>query len=155
MSVSIRRLGQGDEAILSLLATEDADFEVAGRGEPLQPLSADAARHYLDNPAVLHWVATEAETIAGYLYCVLLPLRSGEGRELLLYEIGVRNAWRRRCIGRALLDQMENWMQLNGVGEVWVLADNPEAVSFYHACGFSADDSMAVYMSRQRNSKDV
>lgn len=155
MALSIRRLGGGDEAILNLLATDDADFDIAGRSAPLQPLSADAARRYLDNPAVLHWVAAEGDTIVGDLYCILLPLSAGEGHELLLYEIGVRDSWRRRGVGRALLDEMEKWMRTNSVAEVWLLADNPEAVSFYRACGFSTDDSMAVYMTRQLDSNEV
>lgn len=149
MALLIRRLGAGDETVLNLLAMEDADFDIAGRSAPLQPLSADVAQRYLDNPAVLHWVAAEDDNIMGYLYCVLLPLRSGEGQELLLYEIGVRTSWRRHGIGRALLREMEKWMGMNGVAEVWVLADNIDAISFYRACDFTEDDSIAVYMSRQ------
>ncbi|HMA34010.1 MAG TPA: GNAT family N-acetyltransferase [Chloroflexia bacterium] len=149
MALSVRRLGPGDEPVLTLLAAEDEDFDIAGRGTPLPPLDPAAARRYLANPAVLHWVAADDDVVVGDLYCILLPLRSGDGRELLLYEIGVRTAWRQRGIGRALLAAMEAWMRENGVTEVWVLADNPGAVAFYRACGFATDDSMAVYMTRQ------
>jgi hypothetical protein len=45
MSVSIKRLGPGDEAILETLAREDADFDLEGRGEALTPLKpANAQR---------------------------------------------------------------------------------------------------------------
>ncbi|HUS15505.1 MAG TPA: GNAT family N-acetyltransferase [Chloroflexia bacterium] len=149
MPLSVRRLGPGDEHILSLLATEDADFDLADRGAPLDPLDAEAAARYLANPVVLHWVAMEGDGVVGTLYCIHLPLRSGAGSEVLLYEIGVRTAWRRRGIGRALMGAMAEWMDRNGVTEAWVLADNPEAVAFYRACGFAtADDEMAVYMTR-------
>ncbi|MDQ6693631.1 MAG: GNAT family N-acetyltransferase [Chloroflexota bacterium] len=149
MSLSTRRLGPGDEAILNLLAAEEADFDLSGRGEPLEPLDPDTARRYLENPAVLHWVAADDDIVVGDLYCILLPLSSGAGRELLLYEIGVRTSWRRRGVGRALIAEMEGWMRANRVAEVWVLADNPGAADFYRACGFSTDDSMALYMTRE------
>ncbi len=149
MALLIRRLEPGDEPILAMLANEDADFDLKGRGEPLKPLEPEAARRYLENPAVLHWIAAEGEMIVGDLYCLHLPLRSGAASELLLYEIGVRTLWRRRGVGRALLNEMERWMRENRVDEVWVLADNPGAVDFYRACGFSTDDSMAVYMTRE------
>lgn len=147
--MSIRRLGPGDEPMLELLAIDDADFDLDGRGAPLRPLDAVAARSYLANPAVLHWVALEGDEVIGHLYCILLPLRSGAGQELLLYEIGVRSSWRRRETGRALLAHMEGWMRANGIGEVWVLADNQVAVEFYRACGLEAEEEQPVYMTRE------
>jgi ribosomal protein S18 acetylase RimI-like enzyme len=149
MSVSIKRLGPGDEGILDLLAREDAEFDLEGRSGPLEPLKPVMAQRYLANPAVLHWVALEGEAVAGFLYCIHLPLRSGDGHELLLYEIGVRQSERRRGIGRALLTHMETWMQQNGVGVVWLGADNAAAVEFYRACGFAAEAEQAVYMTRE------
>ncbi|HEY4104126.1 MAG TPA: GNAT family N-acetyltransferase [Polyangiaceae bacterium] len=149
MSLSIKRLGPGDEASLEILAREDADFDLEGRGEPLEPLKPVMAQRYLANPAVLHWVALDAETITGFLYCIHLPLRSGLGHEVLLYEIGVRQAYRRRSVGRALLTHLENWMQTMGATEVWVAADNRVAVDFYRGCGFSAPSDQPVYMTRE------
>ena len=49
--------------------------------------------------------------------------------------------WRRRGVGRMLLDHMEGWMRTNGVGEVWVCADNPAAVEFYRARDFKAPEA--------------
>ena len=95
--MTIRRLVPGDEAILTLLATDDADFDLGERGRPLKPLGSAAARRYLENPAVLCWVAVEADEVVGHLQCIALPLREDEGQELLLYEIGVRTACRRRA----------------------------------------------------------
>ena len=148
MALVVRRLGPGDEPILNLLAADNADFDIAGRGAPQRALDPEAARSYLANPAVLHWIALADEAIVGDLYCVLLPLSDGEGRELLLYEIGVREAWRRRGVGRALLATMDAWMRENRVTTAWVLADNPAAVEFYRACGFGVEDSQPVYLVR-------
>ncbi len=154
MALSVRRLGPGDEPILDFLAANDADFDLEGRGEPLRPLDADAARRYLENPAVLHWIVTDGDTLAGFLYCLHVPLRAGDGSELLLYEIASRQGYRRRGIGRALVAAMDAWMQANDVPEVWVLADNRVAVDFYRACGFATDDAQPVYMTRRRAEND-
>ena len=148
MSVSIKRLGPGDEATLELLAGEDADFDLEGRGGPLTPLKPGVAMRYLANPGVLHWVATDGVEVTGFLCCTVVLLRSGPGQELLLYEIGVRKAWRRKGVGRALLSHMESWMKSNEVGEVWVCADNSVAVAFYRGCGFGVETEQPVYMTR-------
>ena len=147
--ITTRRLRPGDEAILAYLAERDAEFDLEGRGEPLAPLAADRAAAYLANPDVLHWVAFQGDRVAGSLYCVALPLRSGDGREVLLYEIGVHQECRRQGIGKRLIAEMEGWMRDNGVAEVWVLCDNPGAQAFYEACGFAVDPEQPVYMTRR------
>lgn len=151
MAISVRRLAPGDEAILTRLAVDDADFDLSGRGAPLPPLAPEAARRYLANPAVLLWVAFDDTTPIGSLFCILLPLSAGNAHELLLYDIGVHRQWRRRGIGRRLLAAMKAWMQTHQVAEVWVLADNPVAVDFYRACGFATEDEQPVYMTMTRH----
>lgn len=146
MTVSIRRIGARDEEVLASLARDDANFDVEGRGRPLEPLSPEATRDYLNNPSVLHWVAFEQNTPIGFLVCMILPLRAGSGSELLLYEIGVHNNWRRRGIGRMMLDKMRTWMETNVVKVVWVLADNPDAEAFYKSCGFTTEEGLSVYL---------
>jgi GNAT superfamily N-acetyltransferase len=87
------------------LAADDADFDLTGRGEPLRPLSAEAVERYLANPAVLHWVALEVDAPVGNLYRIHLPLRARRESELLLYEIGVHRRFRRRTVGRSLIER--------------------------------------------------
>jgi len=86
--------------------------------------------------------------VIGFLYCVQVLLRSHPGQELLLYEIGVRQAHRRKGVGRALLDHMARWMQKNDISEVWVCADNRVAVDFYRGCGFASEEPQPVYLTR-------
>jgi ribosomal protein S18 acetylase RimI-like enzyme len=148
MTFSIRRLGPGDEEILALLGREDADFDVAERGGPLAPLAPDDARAYLADPGVLHWIAQKEELVVGFMYCHLLRKRAGEKTEILLYEIGVRGAYRRQHVGRALIETLHAWMNEHQVREAWVLADNPDAVEFYRSCGFEIEDDVPVYMTR-------
>jgi len=148
MSVAIKRLGPGDEATLELLAEDDADFDLDGRSSALPPLKPGMAQRYLANPSVLHWVAVQAGVVTGFLYCAHVLLRSHPGHELLLYEIGVRQAHRRKGIGRALLDHMARWMQQNEVSEVWVCAESSVAVDFYRGCGFASEEPQPVYLTR-------
>jgi ribosomal protein S18 acetylase RimI-like enzyme len=149
MSFTCKLLGPQDISILEHLAVSDPDFDLEGRGEPLEPLSPSAARRFLADPAVLFWVAREGAQITGFLYCLVVPLRSSDEQELLLYEIGVHREWRRRGVGRMLLDHMEGWMRTNGVGEVWVFADNQAAVNFYRARSFMLPESQPVYLTHR------
>ena len=145
--MTVRRLGPGDEAILARLAEGDADFDLPGRGSPRRPLTdADGAAHLAD-PSVLHWVAEDDRSVVGHLLAYVERRWSGDPRQLLLYEIGVREASRGRGVGRALVEAMRSWMEEEGVSEAWVLADNPGAEAFYASCGFVRDDEQPVQMT--------
>ncbi len=150
MNFSVRRLGPGDEAVLALLAREDADFDIPDRGAPREPLSAADARAYLADPHVLHWVAEVGGRVLGHMYCHALRKRAGGPLEVLLYEIGVRQSERGTGVGRALLDALDAWMRDRGATESWVLADNPGAVDFYRACGFTVATPPPTYLVRER-----
>lgn len=147
MSHRVRRLGAGDEEILASLAREDADFDIEGRGGDDAPLEPARAARYLANPAVLFWIAFEEERATGFLACVVVPLRSGAGEEVLLYEIGVRASHRRQGVGAALVGELRRWMREASVGVAWVLADNPGAVAFYRAIGFTREPHQPTYMT--------
>ena len=137
MAIGIRQLGPDDDAVLATIALEAPDFDLAGRSEPDKPLGSEAAAEYLSDPAVVHWVAEDDGRVVGELLCHVLRLPFGEGRELFLYSIGVRESYRRRGVGAALLREMFAWMERQAVSLVWVLADNPGAEDFYAAQGFT------------------
>ena len=65
MPLAIRRLGQGDEHVLRLLAAESPDFDLAGRSEPEPPLEPSVAAAYLSSAWVLHWVAEQDGRVVG------------------------------------------------------------------------------------------
>jgi ribosomal protein S18 acetylase RimI-like enzyme len=155
MPLSVRRLNSADVDLLGLLAREDDDFDLAGRGAARRALTREAAQAYLADAQVLHWVAEEAPTVLGHMQCHLLRKRAGDPVEVLLYEIGVRNAHRRKGVGRALLGALEEWMTAQQVSECWVLADNVGAVAFYRACGFEIATPAPTYLTRARPSRGV
>jgi GNAT superfamily N-acetyltransferase len=140
MAVRIRRLAPGDASVLAMIAEQAPEFDLAGRTSPERPLSPSDAAAYLADPSVLHWIAEDQGRVVGELLCHLLRLPSGDGRELLLYSIGVRASDRRRGVGSALAHEMLAWMRRENVPEAWVLADNPAAEAFYAACGFVRGD---------------
>jgi ribosomal protein S18 acetylase RimI-like enzyme len=149
MGFTIRRLGPGDEPVLALLTGDDADFDLEDRGAPRAPLSGEAARAYLADASLLHWIAEADGMVIGHMYAHALRKRAGDPVEVLLYEIGVRSAHRRRGVGRALVSALTEWMSAHDVREAWVVADNEGAVEFYRALGFAAGDPRAaVYMTR-------
>ena len=148
IALSVRRLGAADEGILALLAREDADFDVAGRGSPRAPLSLEGAQAYLADTSVLHFIAELEQQVVGHLQCILLRKRAAPALEVLLYEIGVRTTHRRQGVGRALVDALEGWMKAHQLRELWVLADNPGAVAFYRACGFQPGVPPPIYLMR-------
>jgi GNAT superfamily N-acetyltransferase len=65
---------------------------------------------------------------------------------VLLYEIGVRTAYRRQGVGRALIATLRAWMRQAAISYVWVLADSHEARMFYEACGFRLNEGTAIYL---------
>jgi GNAT superfamily N-acetyltransferase len=95
----------------------------------------------------LHWVAEQDEVVIGHLLAYVERRRALPARQLLLYDIGVREASRRAGVGKALVDAMRDWMAAENVEEAWVPADSPEAEAFYAACGFVRDEEQPVQMT--------
>jgi len=152
VSIHIRRLNEDDVPVLTLLAAQDGDFDIEGRSESIEAPDPVRAREYLANPNVLFWISLDGEVISGFLQCLVLPIRTGRGNEVLVYEIGVRQAFRRVGVGRALMTHMESWMRDNNLEEMWVAADNPGAERFYTAIGYARREPeyfQPVYMSRE------
>jgi ribosomal protein S18 acetylase RimI-like enzyme len=149
MPFRIRRLQACEEAVLEVLAREDAHFDIDGRGGCDETLTVADSRTFLEDPAVLFWIAESDGAVVGFMYCHVLRKRVRPAREVLLYEVGVRKGHRRTGIGRALTDAVIAWMKTEGVSEIWVAADNDGAVAFYRANGFDEPEGMAVYMTRE------
>jgi ribosomal protein S18 acetylase RimI-like enzyme len=136
--VSVRRLGPGDEAVLSQLALDGPRYEEAGVAEadevPLAP--ADASAFLADDRTHL-FVAFLADDPVGFVVVNELLHRHTFTRMLLVYEIGVAEEQRRRGIGRALLDAVRTLAVEQGIPEGFVLteATNAPAMALYAAAG--------------------
>jgi ribosomal protein S18 acetylase RimI-like enzyme len=145
VTFSVRRLGPGDEALLALLARDEADFGL--ESENAAPLSLENAAAYLADPHVLHWICSIGDAIAGHTYCHLLRKRAGDPMELLLYDIGVRKEFRRRGVGAALMQAIAEFMREHKIREAWVLASDAAASAFYRSCGYASAPDQPDYMT--------
>ena len=142
----IRRLGPADASVLTLLAREDADFDLEGQGGGETPLAPRGASAFLSDPDLLTWAAFAGPEVVGFVFCHVLRMRKEPARELLLYEIGVRSRWRRQGVGRRLIEAMVDWMRAEGIVTAWVLAGHEGAQHFYEACGFAPGPGPATYL---------
>ena len=144
--VVIRRLGPPDASVLTLLAREDADFDLEGQGRTETPLAPRGASAFLSDPDLLTWAAFAGQEVVGFVFCHVLRMRKEPARELLLYEIGVRSGCRRQGVGRRLVAAMVDWMRAEGIVTAWVLAGHEDAERFYEACGFGRGAGPATYL---------
>ncbi|WP_412026943.1 N-acetyltransferase family protein [Deinococcus yunweiensis] len=144
---TVRRLRPGDEAALERVAHDETDF--TGE-EPVPPLSFHDARAYLSDPQVWHWHAEDEHgDPVGFLMAHVHRSRHGTARHVMFDEIGVREVWRRRGVGRVLVAALHDQMRREGISLVWVLADNDGAQAFYEAAGYAVTDLQGVMLERE------
>jgi len=139
--------------VLRLLAEHNGDFtafpaEGGGNDQSsgTQPLDAAAAAAYLSDPLVWHWVAERVDMVVGFLMCLVQRRRHGTPLQVLLYDLGVRAAYRRQGVATGLIAELVHEMARQGIDKAWVLADNPVAVSAYERSGFVRRDSHDVHL---------
>lgn len=91
----------------------------------------------IKNPDNLFLLAFEDNKPVGFLTAHRLQRFDHRKAEILLYEIGVHPDFRRRGIGKALIEECKNWGKEIGADEVWVLTekDNFPAMAMYQAAG--------------------
>jgi GNAT superfamily N-acetyltransferase len=91
-----------------------------------------------DNLFVL---ARWAGTVCGFLTAHRLQRFDRRRAEVLLYEIGVDEGYRRRGVGAALIADVKRWAKEVGADEVWVLTDagNAAGMALYASTGGVAD----------------
>ncbi|MBZ9751831.1 GNAT family N-acetyltransferase [Deinococcus sp. HMF7604] len=149
---TVRRLRPGDEAALAQVAADETDFT---EEDPSPPLSAEEARAYLADPHVWHWHADDEHgQPVGFLMAYVHRRRHRSGTaetacDVMFEEIGVRESWRRAGVGRALVAALHSQMQVEGLRDVWVAADNEGAQAFYATCGYEVDELQGVILSRE------
>lgn len=125
MSVSVRRLGPGDE--------DEVERFAAAFDGPIRPASVAAFlgddRHHL-------LVASVDGEPAGFVSAVEI-LHPDKPTELFLNELGVDEPFRRRGAATALLDALKELGRSRGCSVIWVLTDegNPAAMAAYRRAG--------------------
>jgi ribosomal protein S18 acetylase RimI-like enzyme len=122
----IRRLGPGDERMLQTLAQRNKDFV---------PDDAWAAAFLVDRRNCI-LVELAAGLPVGFVLLYLLPRFDGR-IGAFLYELGVDEGFRRRGIGRGLIEEAKRVARGAGAFEMYVLTDpeNDAANALYAATG--------------------
>jgi GNAT superfamily N-acetyltransferase len=103
-------------------------------------------RRFLADPGNLLLVAFWGDVPCGFATAHRLQRFDRRRAEVLLYEIGVDEAYQRRGIGAAMVKEINRWAAEVAAAEVWVLAegDDDRAQAFYRAIGGQPDERGAM-----------
>jgi len=97
---------------------------------------------FIAQPNASTWVAEEGEAIVGFLVADRQPKRVGH-----IITIDVVEAWRRRGVGRALMQAAEDWARLEGLRlmSLETAESNLVAQRFYRARGYEPVEKIDHY----------
>jgi GNAT superfamily N-acetyltransferase len=132
-SVRVLRAGTGD-----LPLARQAVREVHGR----RLESEEATAAFLADETCYLYVAVAGDEVVGSLNGYALAHPHTSRPQFLLYEIDVREAWRRRGIGSRLVEAfLAEAKRLDAFG-AWVVTDrgNEPAMAMYRRCGLATSD---------------
>src|SRR5215204_2011644 len=98
---------------------------------------AEQGQCFLVHPDTLLLVARSDSKVCGFLFAYRLRRFDCRRSEVLLYEIGVQEPFRRRGVGRVLVEEATRWATEIDADELWVLTedDNAPARALYTATG--------------------
>jgi ribosomal protein S18 acetylase RimI-like enzyme len=137
--VEVRRLGPDEEAEVARAAELQDD-----------PPDPAASRAYLADPRNVFFLAYEGERVVGFLRGTALGQVKTMRPQMFLYEIAVAPEFRRRGVGRRLVDALLQYCRDHGFEEAFVFTDpgNTAAVGLYLSTGGETEtpaDRMYVY----------
>jgi ribosomal protein S18 acetylase RimI-like enzyme len=134
VSYRIERLGPGDES--RVLGAADLFDE---------PPTQAYTRRFLSEPTHHLLVAYEDDEPAGFVSGIEVA-HPDKPVEMLLYELGVREASRRRGIGMALVEALREVALERGCAGMWVLTDddNEAALRTYRRAGAHAPSAQLM-----------
>lgn len=131
MSISIRRLGPSDsDLVLSALHLFDSP--------PTPEWTAD----FLSRQGHHLLVAFDGDLAVGFASCVEMA-HPDKGVELMIYELGVDEPYRRQGIGRLLVDRSVALARELGCYGAWTITedDNDAALATYRSAGADPDST--------------
>jgi ribosomal protein S18 acetylase RimI-like enzyme len=125
MELQIRALRPGDDGLVTAASHL---FDRPARPEATARFLAEPGHHLL--------IAYADERPVGYVSGVEVT-HPDKGTEMFLYELAVDQPFRRRRIGRALVDQLASVARARGCYGMWVITDqdNDAARATYEGAG--------------------
>ncbi len=123
-----------------------ADIEMARRlfllmaevfEEPTEPLGDSYIEQLLNRPEFWAMAAVVDDQLVGGVTAHAIPMTTSESSELFVYDIAVRADVQRQGIGRALMTALRAAATAEGIGDMFVPADNEDthALDFYRGLG--------------------
>ena len=105
--------------------------------EPSEPLGDSYLEQLLNRPEFWAMAALVDDQIVGGVTAHAIPMTTFESSELFVYDIAVRVDVQRQGIGRALMTALRSAATAEGIGDVFVPADNEDthALDFYRGLG--------------------
>ncbi len=114
---------------------------------------ARQGRSFLEDPNTCFLVAFWDQRPCGFVTAYRLPRFDQQQAEVLLYEIGVDEDYRKRGIATALIDETKRWAAEVGAEEVWVLTNrsNLPAMAMFRSTSGEEDEAPDITMFTYRN----
>lgn len=152
MGVQIRFCGVNDLPQILELTEQLHGLHHQNRPDLYKPFDREATAHYFqlsaDDPDHIYLLAEEDEQALGYAHIIIRERKGSavmtDRCTFLMEEIGVREGYRRRGIGQALLSKIRWLAEIKGADaiELCVWAFNEEAAAFYQKAGFRLQRSI-------------
>jgi aminoglycoside 3-N-acetyltransferase I len=122
--VNVRRLGPGDEDVVITLAEHT-------------PPAREHATDFLADDRMIFLVAFDGSEPMGFLFGYELMRRHGDPTILFVYEVDVRERYRRRGVATKLFGELERLVRERGIRRAFVLAaeGNEPAMRLYESVG--------------------
>lgn len=123
----------------------ELDHLVWDRNTAPQPLQWTSREHFLlQCPPGSQLVAFHEDALCGYVG-FRAPTGLASQRHVLELNIAVHPSYRRQGIGRRLIEAASEQARAEGIMKLRlrVLSCNPEALSFYKACGFREEGRLS------------
>ncbi|MBO6815747.1 MAG: AAC(3)-I family aminoglycoside N-acetyltransferase [Rhizobiaceae bacterium] len=136
-NLAIHRLGPGDDTLfhgmLGLFAAAFDDTENYSTARP----GLTYRKALLSRDDVVMLVALDGQNVAGALVAYELRKFEQERSELYIYDLAVTEAWRRRGVATAMIDNLKTIAKTNGHWVVYVQADygDEPAIALYTKLG--------------------
>jgi ribosomal protein S18 acetylase RimI-like enzyme len=122
--VNLRRLGRGDEEVVIALAEQTAP-------------TPEQAGEFLADDRMIFLVAFDGREPMGFLFGYELLRRHGDRAIFFVYEVEVRERYRRRGAATKLFAELERIVRDRGIRRAFVLAaaGNEPAMRLYESVG--------------------
>ncbi len=155
MSMMIRRAGKQDiDTLISFLQelfSIETDF-VADHDKQRAGLSLLLG----DSDKKIIFVAVCGQDVAGMVTAQLVVSTAAGGYAVLLEDMFVKDKFRRRGVGQALLDAIKSWAEGKDAKRIQLLADqrNETVLAFYERFGFSESSMCGFYLAMEREANE-